>query len=83
LRLDKQDVVFQYESHNIKMYATETLTLFNDGNAEVKFDIKLPLRSVFKVKPIEDVVQPNSSATVTFFYTPLGKKMGKNDVATA
>jgi len=39
LRLDKQDVIFQYESHNVKMYTTETLTLFNDGNAPVKFDI--------------------------------------------
>ena len=35
LRLDKEEVIFEYESHNVKMYATETLALFNEGNADV------------------------------------------------
>ena len=40
------------------MYATETLTLYNDGNAPVEFEIQLPPKSVFKVKPSKSSVEP-------------------------
>ena len=80
LRLSDTELKFEYETHNTKMYALRTLTLFNDNNSDVKFKFKVASKkSLFTMIPNESIVAKGKSIDIEFKYLPTGKKLGKSD----
>ena len=70
LKPNKKELVFEYDTHNTKMFTTETLTVSNKSNFTAEFTF-LPFEAkkpLFRMEPVTGKIKSKESAEITFFY---------------
>jgi len=72
LELETQQKKFTFSDTNLDMETSETIKIFNRGNAPGFFRWEVPTTGIFRVEPINGEVPAYGSTTVKITYTPSG-----------
>ena len=74
LKINRSRIDFEFSQESLDMNKSESIKLFNNGNSDAKFNVKIKDNSAFSVDHNRGVVPVGKHFTLNVIYTPISDK---------